>query len=471
MPSIADASPEALAAALALFTPRTNAYVRLVPTVKQAAFLLLDQREVFYGGAAGGGKTAGILAAALQYVDVPGYSALLLRRNFKQLSMPGSWIPLSHEWLDQTDAEWHKGEKQWTFPSGATLTFGFVGQPEEDRRKYETAAFQFIGIDELTAWREEDYRFLFSRLRRPTGFPVFPRMRAASNPGGRGHEWVKRRFVTPDTRIRRAVFIPANLDDNPYLDRDDYIASLQELHPVHWQRLLYGDWDIANPGEMFQPRQWYADHPELMVDGSSVADARIRYWDLAASEPNSDYPDPDWTAGVRMARRQGSNGQPIFTIEHVVRVRRTAGQIERLIAETARSDPDGTAQWMEQEPGASGKSLVDHFRRDVMPTSIPMRASRSRLSKGARARPLAGAMENGRVETVRAAWTEVFFDELEAFSEDPSHSGAHDDMVDSASGAFNLLEKGADGGGTSAAVMASMPRLSPLGSARRTTSW
>ena len=428
-------------------TPKSNRYIPPTLTttqnenLKQAAFLLLDQREVFYGGAAAGGKTSGILAAALQYVDVPGYDALLLRRNYKQLKMPGSWIPMAHDWLDATDARWHAGDKQWTFPSGATLTFGFVGQADEDRRKYETAAFQFIGIDELTAWPEEDYRFLFSRLRRRRGVRVPVRMRSGSNPGGRGHEWVKRRFIDPATRIGRAIFLAAQLSDNPYIDADDYIASLQELHPIHWRRLLHGDWDITDPGDMFQPRIWI--EPEMYLDEApEQVQARLRYWDLAATEPSGDNPDPDWTAGVRMSRiANGGPGKPLFVIEHVIRVRRTSGHVEQLIARKANTDPYGTQHWMEQEGGASGKSLVDHYRRNVMPTTVPMRGDRVNMPKAKRARAWSGAMENGRCRIVRGDWNDDLFDELEAFSEDPQHSGAHDDQVDAGSGAFNKLHR------------------------------
>jgi len=395
---------------------------------------------VFYGGAAAGGKTSGILAAALQYVDVPGYNALLLRRNYKQLNMPGSWIPMSHEWLDGTDATWHKGDKQWSFPSGATLTFGFVGQAEEDRRKYETAAFQFIGIDEVTAWREDDYRFLFSRLRRKSGVGVPVRMRSASNPGGRGHEWVKRRFIDPVTRTNRPVFLAAKLSDNPYIDAEDYIASLQELHPLHWRRLLHGDWDISDPGSMFQPRIWITAEHMLDEPPEKVA-ARIRYWDLAATEPTGENPDPDWTAGARLSRLPDAKGKPLYVIEHVVRIRRTAGHVERLIATRGNTDPFGTQHYMEQEGGASGKSLVDHYRRNVMPTTVPMRGDRVNVGKAKRARLLSGAMENGRVRVVRGDWNEDLFDEMEAFDEDPHHSGAHDDQIDACSGAFNKLHR------------------------------
>ena len=432
-------------------TPRTNRYIpttigtRANQNLKQLAFLLVDDREVFYGGAAGGGKTAAILAAALQYVDEPGYNALLLRRNYKQLELPESWIPLSHQWLDHTNARWHAGQKRWTFPSGATLTFGFVGQADEDRRKYETAAFQFIGVDELTAWREEDYRFLFSRLRRKAGMPVPVRMRSASNPGGRGHEWVKRRFVDERTRVTRTIFIKALLTDNPYLDRDDYVASLQEMHPTQWRRLLHGDWDAADPGELFQPRLWLGEDDYLDESPASVV-RRVRYWDLAASEPTRQNPDPDWTAGARMSRLASG----MLVIEHVVRVRRSPAQTEETVKGAAIADGSRTTQYLEQVAGA-GKALVDHYRRNVCPDDRRMLGNPVRGSKGMRARPLAAAMEKHRVRVVRAPWNDPLFDEMEVFSEDPQLSGAHDDQIDACAGAFEKVRLNVQARGTTTA--------------------
>lgn len=410
---------------------------------------------MFYGGAAGGGKTAAILAAALQYVDVPGYAALLLRRNYKQLDLPEAWIPLSHQWLDHTDARWHQGRHEWAFPSGATLTFGFVGQTAEDRRKYETAAFQFIGIDELTAWREDDYRFLFSRLRRKSGMRVPVRMRSASNPGGSGHEWVKRRFVNPETRLDRAVFIRALLDDNPYLDRADYIASLQEMHPTYWQRLLHGDWDISDPGELFQPRLWLDDDDWLDEVPRLGVVARVRYWDLAAGEPTAANPDPDWTAGARISRivdpeKSRHHGVGLYVVEHVIRHRGTPLSHEQIVGRTAAADPRNTFQWVEQTGGA-GKALVDHFKRNVFPDGVRARGNPVRGTKAARARPLAAAMEKHRVRFVRGPWNEVLFDEMEAFSEDPHRSGAHDDQIDACAGSFDKVRARVVVSGTTAA--------------------
>src|SRR5207253_3255330 len=91
------------------------------PTAKQEWFLRSEELEAFFGGAAGPGKSWALLMAALQYVDVPGYDALMLRPTLTEFEKPGGLIEVSHEWLGSTDAWWHGGKRQWTFPSGATL--------------------------------------------------------------------------------------------------------------------------------------------------------------------------------------------------------------------------------------------------------------------------------------------------------------------------------------------------------------
>jgi hypothetical protein len=240
------------------------------PEPPQHAFLLLDELETleaFYGGAAGGGKSSALLMAALRYVDIPNYAAILFRKTFTELALPEALIARSHEWLAGSDARWNGGDYRWTFPSGATLSFGYL-QSKNDRYRYQGAAFQFIGFDEATHFDEDEYRYLFTRLRRPSGIAddhplsrVPLRMRAASNPGGRGHKWVKRRFIdrlpdednpedTPE-KCRARVFIPARLQDNPHLDQEAYIASLSEVDPELRAQMLEGDWDAGNTGDVF----------------------------------------------------------------------------------------------------------------------------------------------------------------------------------------------------------------------------
>jgi hypothetical protein len=157
------------------------------PFPRQQLFLDLDVREAFYGGAAGGGKSDALLMDALKYRDVPKYSALILRRTFKELNKADAIMDRAHQWLRQTAARWSAEHRRYTFPSGATLEFGHF-EYENDKYQYQSAAYQSIGFDELTEFQESQYTFLFSRLRRLTGSDVPTRMRGASNPGGVGHE-------------------------------------------------------------------------------------------------------------------------------------------------------------------------------------------------------------------------------------------------------------------------------------------
>lgn len=245
------------------------------PHPRQHAFLLLDDLEVleaFYGGAGGGGKSDAMLMSALRYVDVPGYAALILRKTFADLALPGAIMARAKEWLAGTDARWNERDSRFTFPSGATLSFGYL-DTKNDKYRYAGAEFQFVAFDELTQFSEEDYVYLFTRLRKPADGSLADvplRMRSASNPGNRGHEWVRRRLVkrlpappredeepdpmdTPERAARR-VFIPAKLEDNPSIDADDYRESLAAVDQHTREQILDGDWDARPPGK------WVYDH-------------------------------------------------------------------------------------------------------------------------------------------------------------------------------------------------------------------
>lgn len=256
-------------------TPKTTKYIPHSPTPKQAAFLLLDQREALYGGAAGGGKSDALLMAALQYVDEPHYAALLLRRTFADLALPEALMDRSHQWLQQTDAKWNDRDKTWFFPSGATVTFGYL-QYDKDKYRYQSSAFQFIGFDELTQFPEMMYVYLFSRLRRLEDSEVPLRMRGATNPGGIGHSWVYERFIV-NGKDNQRIFIPAKLTDNPYLDQAEYERSLEELDDTTRAQLLDGAWVTDPHNKPFQ-REWWRGINRFDPDDRGLVNQVIARW-------------------------------------------------------------------------------------------------------------------------------------------------------------------------------------------------
>lgn len=404
--------PGKLKALQKALTPRTTKYFRQAPTDRQRAFLLYDGREALYGGAAGGGKSSALLMAALQYVDVPGYSALLLRRTYADLSKAGALMDRAREWLSGTDARWNEQKKEWRFPSGAVLAFGHM-ENEKDKFNYQGSEWQFVGFDELTHFTQTQYTYLFSRLRRLKGSPVPLRVRAGSNPGGVGHEWVFERFFT--NRGKR-VFVKSLLEDNPHLDREEYEESLKELDPITRLQLRMGDWTVRQKGPLFQ-REWFR-----IVDEPPAGIRWVRRWDLAATEVKPGK-DPDWTAGAKVGWKDG-----VLYIADIVRKRARPMAIEQLIQQTAELDGKDVAIRMEQEPGSSGLNTIDNYARRVL-VGYDFRGERSTGDKVSYARPLSAAAEAGNVVLVRGPWNKDFLDEVEPF---PT-PGVHDDQVDAVS--------------------------------------
>lgn len=243
------------------------------PWPKQELFLSLDCEEAFFGGAAGGGKSDVLLMAALQHVHVPNYHALIIRKSYKLLSKAGAIMGRAREWLYHTDAKWNHETKSFRFPSGASLEFGYLDNPTH-WMNYLGTDYQFIGWDELTEIQlaDEDennpYLCMFRSLRQTADMNIPLRVRAASNPGGVGHGWVKKRFITEEASVglRRGEdrvfeagegrkFVPSLAKDNPSLKLEEYLKSLAHLPEVTRLRQMNGDWDVAASLQI--PEEWF----------------------------------------------------------------------------------------------------------------------------------------------------------------------------------------------------------------------
>jgi hypothetical protein len=218
----------------------------------QMDFLAAGETDVLYGGAAGGGKSYAMLVDPLRFAHRAAHRALILRRSMPELR---ELIDKSRELYPKAfpGCKYREVEKLWTFPSGAKVEFGFL-ERDADVYRYQGQAYSWIGFDEITHLPTEfSWNYLASRLR-TTDSEITPYMRCTANPGGVGAGWVKKRYISPsmpndsfvgDDGITRK-FIPARLNDNPYLAEDGrYEQMLKSLPPTQRKQLLEGNWEVA----------------------------------------------------------------------------------------------------------------------------------------------------------------------------------------------------------------------------------
>jgi predicted phage terminase large subunit-like protein len=465
-----------------MLKPRlVDRYTIHTPHPVQQIALSLNNRELLFGGAAGGGKSDYLLMAALQYIDVPGYSALILRRTWPDLNSPNAILARFTEWMAPyiNSKEVHRGDggRLWTFPSGAKIQFGYASR-ENDKLKFQGAEYQFCGFDEGTQFEPSVYQYLLSRLRRPTipcaictlpmtryyaasqvryrhktnnsacpnplpdpgavaQYPAAPdgttifdvplRMRVTANPGGLSHMFFKERFLEQkhmdgNNNPIDAAFIPSALKDNPSIAQAEYEEMLAGLSVVDRERLLNGDWEIMDEGNFFNRGDFnFVD--TAPADKDVVA--RARFWDLAATADKR----ADYTAGVKCSIT--TDGR--WFIEDIQRIQSAPADIEKLVRATAIADGIDVKIYMEQELGSAGKSLVSHYARNVLP-GFQYKGVRPTGKKEARAGSLVSQTSQHNVYVVKAGWNLAMLDEFSTFP-----SGMNDDMVDAASHCFTQL--------------------------------
>lgn len=355
--------------------------------------------ELFYGGAAGGGKSDFLLGDFLQ--DEPTYGdawrGVIFRRTYPELE---ELIARSKELYPQTGAEWSEQPKWWKWPSGAVLRMRYL-ERHDDALRYQGHQYTWIGWDELTQWASPfAYRYLRGRLRSAKPVPT-KRIRAAANPGGVGHHWVKAMFIDPapggyqpitdpDTGMER-MFIPSKLRDNTILMGADpgYVGRLRGLgSPELVKAMLEGDWSVVS-GAFF---------PEFSMERHVIAprklpDHWLRYGagDWGSAKPFawlwfavSDGSLPEFPRGALIVYREwyGSTGEPN------VGLRMVAEDVGAGVAERQKDDPryEDRAIWHVLDPAAwaedGGPSIAERISRSAK--LVLRRADNSRVSqKGA----------------------------------------------------------------------------------------
>ncbi len=430
----------------------------------QSVFVGCEADIAIYGGAAGGGKSFGLLLDPLRHHDNPDFGGVVFRKTSVQVRNEGGLWDESMKLYSLFRARPREAVLSWRFPRGMSMSFSNL-EYEKDVLNYQGAQIPWIGFDELTHFSEAQFFYMLSRNRSTSG--VKPRIRATCNPDP--DSWVKtfirwwlddegrfpvaersgklRWFIRINDKIvwadskqeiydtygsgaeiqpKSVTFIAAKLEDNQILMEKDpaYLGNLLALNRVDRLRLKEGDWNArASAGELFQ-RQWFT-----IVDAVPAGWTHaLRFWDRAATKPNETNRDPDWTRGLLLYKYQDGR----YCVVDLKSDRNTPGQIEKLIKATASHDSVSVKIMSQQDPGSAGVLEAENFVKMLAGYWVStMTTSKDKLT---RAKPVSAQCEVGNVLVLRAGWNEDFFAELENFPE-----GSHDDIVDVLSGAFNEL--------------------------------
>lgn len=434
----------------------------------QSRFLSSAADIAIYGGAAGGGKTWALLMEPLRHIANPAFGAVFFRRTTVQIRNEGGLWDESAVLYPQLAADPKEHELWWKFPSGAAVSFAHL-EHDKTRLGYQGAQIPLICFDELTHFTPTQFWYLVSRNRSMCG--VRPYIRATCNPDA--DSWVAeliawwidadtglpiperagvlRWFVRVGEDLRWAddpadlaeytmlnedgeqvpippkslTFVPAKLTDNKALMAADpgYMASLLSLPLVERERLLGGNWKIRPAAGLYFQRSWCR-----VVDVIPAGTVWARGYDLAATPPTPQNPDPDATAAVLIGRTPDGR----YIVADCRTIQETPAGVERFIRNIASDDGSGTTISLPQDPGQAGKSQVKALT--LMLSGYTVRSSAETGDKVTRFGPFSAQAEAGNVDVFRGAWNDAWFTELEGFP-----ATKHDDRADATSRAFGAV--------------------------------
>ena len=443
----------------------------------QEMFLSSPADIVIYGGAAGGGKTYGLLLSALRYKNVPGFGCTIFRRNYNQIfSEGGLWDEARDMYQGVRGAGQNLSRSRWVFRDRrgritSKVTFAHI-ERDDNLSNWQGAQICEIGFDELTHFSEKAFFYMLSRNRSKCG--VKPFVRATCNPDvdswvAKFIEW----WIDPETGypipersgkirwfIRRdeaihwadtkeelwerfdlrttvergqpksATFIMSSVYDNRALLEIDpgYLANLMALPLIERERLLKGNWKIKAAAGLFFKRTQLGDILDTIPNDVVQW---VRCWDLAATE-KTEGGDPAYTAGVLMGKR--ADGR--YIVADVVNKQMSASDVRKTIKLTAQIDQTMFKRVrirLPQDPGQAGKEQAQSYIKflsgyDVC--TVPESGS-----KESRAEPMAAQWQAGNFDLLAAPWNEEYLTQLENFPD-----SKFKDMVDASANGFAEIE-------------------------------
>lgn len=432
---------------------------------------------VIYGGAAGGGKTFGMLIDALRYKNVLGFGAVFFRQHHTQIFNEGGlWDESIKLYGRIKNATPQLGRSRWVFNDStgkavSKINFAHI-ERDMDLGKWHGSQICGIYFDELTHFTEKTFFYMLSRNRSTCN--VVPYVRASCNPDADSWvanfiEWwidqetgypikersgVLRYMIRRDeqlhwadtprelyekfglytaeeqSEVKSVTFIASTVYDNQILLKNNpsYLANLKALPLVERERLLMGNWKIKPAAGLYFRRNQVREILKV-VPADVISWARA--WDLAATSEDEGG-EPAYTAGVLMGKRKDGS----YVVADVINVRMSANEVRQLIRHTAEID---TAKYkfvhirLPKDPGQAGKDQAQNYIKFL--SGYPVKAVAETGSKEARAEPVAAQWQAGNFDIVYGDWNDMYFSQLESFP-----MSKFKDMVDATSAAFTELE-------------------------------
>lgn len=433
---------------------------------------------IIFGGGAGSGKTMLTLLKQLKYIDCEHYRAVFIRKTTTELTQSGGLQEEMRKVYSKFGAKSRlKPQMSYEFKSGAKVSL-MSCERDAEVFKFDGGQYTFVCFDEAQNHSFEQFSYLQGRMRTPLS-KYKPRMVLTCNPlkgswllgftewyldpdtgiptkekAGTIRYWAmnKGSLVTADTAEELVElypsckpmtyrFIPATVLDNPIQTKLDphYISKLENLRPNERNRLLLGSWFAVDEDAGHFKREWCKVVPEI-PDGVYI-ESCMRAWDFACTLPSETNKNPDYTAGVKIARCTDGN----YYVLNVRHFRARQHDVEEDVIKTAHSDGlyDCTVV-IPRDPGVAGKNYATNLRKKLADHGIVAKESAvvSTTSKLKKFLPFTIMAHSGNVFVVKDTWNDVWFDELESFTgEYKDRNKSHDDMVDATADAFNNLHK------------------------------
>ena len=470
---------------------------------KQALFLNTPSFFTVYGGAAMSGKSYTGLLKFLKWCDDPDFVGYVFRLHATDLKKEGGafWTAVKIFQAFRKGTTYTQQPMVIRFPSGASVSF--LGMDDKaGREAIQGIEISAAMCDEATHFQEEDIWWIVSRLRTNAKMSPCIWLTCNPDPNSYILPWIKDFYlyqegdhvgdelvegrpkdetngreryylrvgndikwgdtfeelydqyhhkfgINPLTgenlcKPRTFMFIGATCFDNPEAMKKnpDYVSSLASQPRVTMERLLKGNWFASEEESGYFKKQWVREinprNPDDMTYLSRVT-SRCRAWDIAGTIPSEANNDPDFTAGVLIARTRDGD----FIIEDVQHVRKRSGENLEFILKVAEDDRKlfghQITTLLPIDPAEAGKAIKLVRAKEFALRGIPVKFEKvgTRKSKLDKFTPFSAAAENGCVCVVKADWNNVYYKELEVF--DGVSRRFHDDLVDATASAYNRL--------------------------------